>query len=96
MLTNDMKRLCREIVTLRGMRASAMTELQQETKSREMAVKHLCSHFGHVRTKMAKQAKQVRMAFLDNLKTSVDALRKNMTDDLAGARKAWAGKTVKG
>jgi hypothetical protein len=41
---------------------------------------------------MAKQTKHVRLTFLDNLKRSVGALRKDMTDDLAGARKAWAGK----
>jgi hypothetical protein len=66
--------------------------LQKETKLREKAVTHLCSHFGHVRAKMAKQAKHARLTFLDNLKRSVGALRKDVTDDLAGARKAWAGK----
>jgi hypothetical protein len=42
---------------------------------------------------MAKHAKQVRVTFVDNLKRSVSALRKDMADDLAGARKAWAGKS---
>jgi hypothetical protein len=41
---------------------------------------------------MAKQTKHERLTFMDNLKHSVGALRKEMTDDLVGARKAWAGK----
>ena len=54
MLTNDMTRLCREIVTLRGMRASVMTELQQDAKQRKQDVAELCSQMtgarGHGRT----------------------------------------------
>jgi hypothetical protein len=92
MMTEDMGRMREEIVALRKVRGTLMNDLQKETKSREKAVKHLCSHFGHVRSKMAKQTKHERLTFLDNLKRSVVALRKDVTDDLAGARKAWAGK----
>jgi hypothetical protein len=42
---------------------------------------------------MAKHTKQARLTFLNNLKSSVGALRQEMADDLAGARKAWAGKS---
>jgi hypothetical protein len=92
MMTDDMTRLHDEILGMRKDRGTMMSDLQKETKSRKKAVAHLCSHFGHLRAKMAKQAKQVMVAFLNNLKRSVSALRKDMTDDLAGARKAWAGK----
>ena len=91
-MTDDTVRLRDEIVAMRNVRGTLMNDLQKEAKSREKAVKHLCSHFGHVRAKMAKQTKHERLTFLNNLKRSVGALRKDMTDDLAGARKAWAGK----
>ncbi len=92
MLTEDTVRLRDEIVAMRDARGSLMNDLQKDTKSRKKAVTQLCSHFGHARAKMAKQAKHARLTFLDDLKRSVGALRKDMTDDLAGARKAWAGK----
>jgi hypothetical protein len=91
MLTNDMKRLCREIVTLRGMRASAMTELQQDTKQRKQDVEEFCSQIHDDRTAMARQAKKERMTFMKGMRRSVAAQRHAMANDLAGARKAWAG-----
>jgi 16S rRNA G1207 methylase RsmC len=92
MMTDDMVRLHDEILAMRKGRSTLMNDLQKETKSREKTVTHLCAHFGHVRARMAKQAKQARLTFLDNLKRSVSAMRKDTTDDLAGARRAWAGK----
>jgi hypothetical protein len=92
MMTDDMVRLHDEILIMRKDRGTLMNGLQKEAKSRKKAVAHLCSHFGHVRAKMAKHAKQARITFIDNLERTVSALRKDMTDDLAGARKAWAGK----
>ncbi len=93
MLTEDTVRLRDEIVAMRNDRGSLMNDLQKETKSRKKAMTQLCSHFGHARAKMAKQTKHARLAFLDNLKRSVGTLRRDMSDDLAGARKAWAGKS---
>jgi hypothetical protein len=92
MLTEDTIRLRDEIVALRDARGGLLKDLQKETKSRKKAVTQLCSHFGHVRAKTAKQSKHARLTFLDDLKRSVGALRKDVADDLAGARKAWAGK----
>jgi hypothetical protein len=92
MLTEDTIRLRDEIVAIRNVRGGLIKDLQKETKLRKKAVTQLCSHFGHVRAKVAKQAKHARLTFLNDLKRSVGALRKDVTDDLAGARKAWAGK----
>ena len=91
-MTDDKVRLHDEIHAMRKDRDILMNELQKETKSRKKAVTQLCSHFGHVRAKMAKHTKQARLTFLNNLKSSVGALRKDMADDLTGARRAWAGK----
>jgi hypothetical protein len=92
MLTNDVTRLCREIVTLRGMRASAMTELQQDARERKQSVEEFCSQIHDDRMAMAGQTKKERMTFLKGLRRSVTAQRRAVTNDLAGARKAWAGK----
>ena len=44
MLTNDMTRLCGEILALRRMRGSLMSELQHGAKGRKQAVAELCAH----------------------------------------------------
>ncbi|MGP8258603.1 MAG: hypothetical protein ACLQM6_01470 [Acidobacteriaceae bacterium] len=92
MLTNDMTRLCREIVTLRGMRASAMTELQQDTRERKQAVEEMCSQIHDDRVAMAGRTKKERMTFMKGVRRTVNAQRRAMANDLAGARRAWAGK----
>jgi len=93
MLTEDMTRLCDEIVTLRKMRGSMMAELQHGAKGLKHSVTKLCAHFGRVRATMAKRTKNERLTFLNNLKRSVGAQRRDMRNDLAGARRAWAGKS---
>jgi hypothetical protein len=53
----------------------------------------LCAHFGRVRATMAKRTKNERLTFLNNLKRSVGAEQRDLRNDLAGARRAWAGKS---
>ena len=91
MLTDDMTRLCGEILAMRRMRGSLVNELQSDTKERKQAVVELCAHLGRARTTMAKRTKDERVAFLDGLKRSVGAQRQDTRNDLAGARRAWAG-----
>jgi hypothetical protein len=93
MLTEDMTRLCDEIVAMRKMRSSMMTELQHGAKGLKHSVTKLCAHFGRVRATMAKRSKNERLAFLNNLKRTVGAQRRDIRNDLAGARRAWAGKS---
>jgi hypothetical protein len=92
MLTEDMTRLCGEINALRRMRGSMMSELQHGAKGLKQSVSELCAHFGRARTTMAKRTKNERAAFLNNLKRSVGAHQRDMRNDLAGARRAWAAK----
>ena len=94
MLTDDMTRLCREIVDLRGMRASAMKDLQNETEDRKQAVTEFCSQMHADRKAMASRTKKERMTFLKGLRRSVNAQRSEMRNDLAGAGRAWAGETA--
>ena len=93
MLTDDMTRLCDEIVAMRKMRGSMMTELRHGAKGLRHSVTKLCAHFGRVRTTMAKRTKNERVAFLNDLKRSVNGQRRDMRSDLAGAHRAWAGKS---
>jgi hypothetical protein len=93
MLTEDMTRLCDEIVAMRKMRGNMMTDLQHGAKGLKHTVTKLCAHFGRVRATMAKRTKNERLTFLNNLKRTVGAQRRDMRNDLAGARRAWAGKS---
>ena len=94
MLTADMTRLCDEIVALRKARGTMMAELQHGAKGLKHNVTKLCAHFGRVRSTMAKRTKNERLTFLNNLKRSVGAERRDLRNDLAGARRAWAGKSA--
>ncbi len=93
MMTEDMTRLRGEILAMRRVRGSLMNDLQHDTKSREKAITQLCSHFSHARTMMAERTKNVRLVFLNNLKRSVGAHLQITRNDLAGARRAWVGKS---
>ena len=94
MLTESITRLCGEIHAMRKMRGTLMNELRRDTKGRKQAVAQLCVHLGSARTAMAKRTKNERVAFLNNLKRSVGTQRRDLRNDLAGARKAWAGKNA--
>jgi hypothetical protein len=93
MLKDDTTRLCGEIQAMRRVRATMMRELQHGAKELKQTVAQLCSHFSRARTAMAKRTKHERVVFLNHLKRSVGAQRRDMRNDLAGARRAWAGKS---
>jgi hypothetical protein len=46
------------------------------------------------RKAMASRTKKERMTFLKGMRRSVNAQRREMRNDLAGARAAWAGETA--
>jgi len=91
MLTHDMACLCGEILAMRRARGNLMSDIQHDTKGRSQAVAELCADFGSARTAMAKRTKNDRVAFLGDLKRVIGSQRQEMRDDLAGARRAWAG-----
>jgi hypothetical protein len=93
MLTDDMTRLCDEILTMRKARGSLVNELQHGAKALKHTVTKLCAHMGRARASTAKRTKNERVAFLNNLKRSVAGQRRDMRNDLSGARNAWAGKS---
>jgi hypothetical protein len=94
MLTEDMTRLSEEIVSMRRMRGSLMGHLHQDATERKQAVAEMCSQMGEARVAMARRTKNERMAFLSGLRRAVGAQCREMRNDLAGARRAWAGKAA--
>jgi len=77
-LTDDMTRLCGEIVSLRGARKAFVKDLSHSTAA-------LMANFHRAHQDMARKTKAERRA-------AVAHLRKTMAADLEGARRAWAGK----
>jgi hypothetical protein len=94
MLTNDIKRLCGEIVTLRKERGEMLDDLAHECQARQHSVAELCGHFHSTRVAMARQTRHDRLAFVKHLKHIVQTHTRQFRSDLAGARKAWAGLAV--
>ena len=91
MLTHDMTRLCGEIAAMRKGRGALMDRLVCNHKDRNQSVFQFCVHTRSARGEMAKRTKTERLTFLHNLKRAVNAQRREMRRDLAGARRAWAG-----
>jgi len=91
MLTNDMKRLCGEILALRKERGEMLDAMAHECQARQHEVAELCGHFHSTRMKATHQAQHERLAFWHHLKRTVQTHRRELRSDLAGARKAWAG-----
>ncbi len=91
MMTDDMSRLCGEIVAMRKGRGVFMNGLVRDHEDRKHSVVQFCAHTHSARTEMAKRTKTERLTFLHNLKRAVTAQRREMRRDLAGARRAWAG-----
>ena len=92
MLADDMTRLCGEIVGLRRSREGMVKQLRSETEGRRQAVSDLCAQFDSARMDLAKRNSAERGAFLNDLKRSVQAQCSDMRNDLAGARRGWAGR----
>jgi hypothetical protein len=94
MLTNDMTRLCGEIVTLRARRGEMLDTMARTCKDRRESMAELRGQFANTRKAMARKTKADRLAFLHNLRHAVNAQRREMCSDLAGVRKAWTGRAA--
>jgi hypothetical protein len=91
MMTEDITRLCGEIVALREGRHALMETLAHGHKERAQAVSEFCAATHTARAEMAKRTKTERLGFFNNLKRAVHTEQRAIQRDLAGARKAWAG-----
>ncbi len=84
-LTEDMTRLCGEIVALRGARQGFVKDLTRN-------VARMQTTFRRARQEMARKTRAERRAAINHLKKTVAGLRQEFAADLQGARRAWAGK----
>ena len=91
-LTEDMTRVCGEIRAMRASRQALRDELAEGAKERRVDVIQTCTSFAEARARMAKQTKEARGAFWRNLKRTVAGQQRELRADIAGARRAWAGK----
>ena len=91
-LLEDMTRLAGEIQALRGSRHALRRELSNENRERKISVFEMCTDFADTQARVAKRTKAERLAFLSNLKRTVGGQQRNMRVDIAGARRAWAGR----
>ncbi len=94
MLTDDMTRLCGEILAVRDNRDDLMNHLAHESRDRRQSVAGLCAQFASMRAAMARRTKSERISFLNNLKRMVAAQRRAMQSDLTGVRRVWAGRAA--
>ena len=94
MLTEEMTRLCGEIVAMRTHRGELLKTLARESRDRSAAVADLCGQFHKARAGMARRTHHERASFLRNLRHGVHAQQREMRSDLAGVRRAWAGKAA--
>jgi hypothetical protein len=83
-LTDDMARLCGEIVGLRMLRQAFVQDL-------ERSVAQLRASFRQAHEERTTQSRNQRVRALGDLKVSVAGLRQDNLLDLEGARRAWAG-----
>ena len=91
-LLEDMTRLAGEIEALRGSRRAFRKELSDGNRERQINVFEMCTDFADTQARMAGRAKAERLATLKNLKRTISGQRRDMRVDIAGARRAWAGR----
>jgi len=91
-LLEDMTRLAGEIQALHGSRRAFRKELADGNSDRHMDVFEMCADFAGTQAQLATTAKEERLAFLKNLKRAVGGQQREIRADIAGARRAWAGR----
>jgi uncharacterized protein YceH (UPF0502 family) len=98
-LTDDMARLHKEIGVLRGARSAFLAELARGVAAIQRRVSTLLTNFQDAHAEMGKQARTERMAFVGDVRKSVDGLKKTVAGlrrgfaaDIQGAHRAWFGK----
>ena len=93
-LTNDMTRLCADIVSLRRARTALKMNLAREAKDLEESVSSMRAGFSKARMSMARKAGAERARFVSGLHKTVTRMKKEVFDDLAGAHRAWCGRNA--
>ncbi len=90
-MTDDVTRLVGEIRASRDDRGRMMQDLRHVTADMKRAVAAMQTGFRSDHADMTRRQQRMLHGFVSGLKTKVATLRKEFANDLAGARKAWAG-----
>lgn len=93
-LTDDITRLCGEILALRNSRETLVRELTRGTMDMKKAVSAMRTRFRDAHAEMTRKTKAERAAFKTGLRNNVAGLRNEFAADIAGARRAWFGPTL--
>ncbi len=93
-LTDDMTRLRGEVDALRSDRGALMQELARGARDLASTVSAMQADFAAARTAMAKKTGKARASYVARIKKQVGRIKKETAADLAGARRAWLGKTT--
>jgi hypothetical protein len=91
MIAEHMTRLSGEIAALHSNRAELIGDLARGSNDLSTSVAAFCSQLAKGRRGMAKRAKSEGMAFLKNLKSEVNARRREVAVDLRGLAKVRRG-----
>ena len=92
MITDDMIRLSEEIVAMRGRRAQMLEGLAAGCNDLRRSISDVRRDFARERAQMVKGTRADSEVFLNNLKNHVNQHLRDTRSDLAGARRAWAGR----
>ena len=85
-LTNDMTRLRGEVDALRSSREAMVRDMAA-------AVMAMRAEFASAHMAMAKKTRGERTSYVAKIKKQVIRMRKETAGDLAGAHRAWSGKS---
>lgn len=98
-LTDGMFRLCDEIVALRDQRATLCSNLAHDRQDRKEHVSQMCTDLRAAQEEMARDTRAERESFITKVRDTVTGLRqevrvfrRDLSDDLQGARRAWRGR----
>ena len=83
--TDEMTRLCGEIVALRKARQGFVKDLANNVGAMK-------ANFRRAHNEMAQKSRAERQAALAHLRKTVGDMRHDFAADLEGARRVWAGK----
>ncbi len=83
--TDDMTRLCGEIVATRTARNTFVKDLTHDVAA-------MRANLRRAQKDMARKTRAERRAAMAHLKKTVGGMRHAFAADLEGARRAWAGK----
>ena len=92
-LTDDMTRLRGEVDALRDARGALMRELASGAKNLASTVSAMQADFSAAHAAMAQKTGKARASYLARLRKQVGRMRKETAADLAGASRAWRGKS---